>query len=222
MLISVTADIVLFSIKENNVQVLLIKRGGHPFLDHWALPGGFAESDETIFETAKRELYEETSIKDIPIEEIGVFSSPNRDPRSWTMTDSFLAIVDKDKIKPIAGDDAKDAKWFALNEIPTLAFDHDRILRDAVPKLKEKIHFEPIGFELLPDVFTMPQLQALYESILNVKFDRRNFANKILKLGLLEEYGERPKNKGSRIPIKYTLKKENNAKLKSSGCRLEF
>ena len=111
---SVTADIVLFSIKENKVQVLLIKRGGHPFLDHWALPGGFAESDETIFDTAKRELYEETSIKDIPIEEIGVFSSPNRDPRSWTMTDSFLAIVDKDKIKPIAGDDAKDAKWFDI------------------------------------------------------------------------------------------------------------
>lgn len=111
---SVTADIVLFSIKENKVQVLLIKRGGHPFLDHWALPGGFAESDETIFDTAKRELYEETSIKDIPIEEIGVFSSPNRDPRSWTMTDSFLAIVDKDKIKPIAGDDAKDAKWFSI------------------------------------------------------------------------------------------------------------
>ena len=111
---SVTADIVLFSIKENKVQVLLIKRGGHPFLDHWALPGGFAESDETIFDTAKRELYEETSIKDIPIEEIGVFSSPNRDPRSWTMTDSFLAIVEKDKIKPIAGDDAKDAKWFDI------------------------------------------------------------------------------------------------------------
>ena len=111
---SVTADIVLFSIKENKAEVLLIKRGGHPFLDHWALPGGFAESDETIFNTAKRELYEETSIKDIPIEEIGVFSSPNRDPRSWTMTDAFMAVVDKDKIKPIAGDDAKDAKWFSI------------------------------------------------------------------------------------------------------------
>ena len=144
----------------------------------------------------------------------------------WAFPGGFMHI-DEDtescaRSNVVGGDDAKDARWFALNEIPTLAFDHDRILRDAVHKLKEKIHFEPIGFELLPDVFTMPQLQELYESILNVKFDRRNFANKILKLGLLEEYGERPKNKGSRIPINYTFNKENYAKLKSSGFRLEF
>lgn len=112
---SVTADIVLLSIKDNKPKVLLIKRGEHPFLDHWALPGGFAEKDETIFETASRELYEETSIENIPIEELGVFSSPNRDPRSWTMTDAFISIVDEKEIKPLAGDDAKDAKWFDIS-----------------------------------------------------------------------------------------------------------
>lgn len=112
---SVTADIVLLSIRKGKPKILLIKRGGHPFLDYWALPGGFAEKNETIFETAQRELYEETSIKNIPMEELGVFSSPNRDPRSWTMTDAFLSVVDEKKIKPIAGDDAKDAKWFDIS-----------------------------------------------------------------------------------------------------------
>lgn len=111
---SVTVDIVLFSIKENSIKILLIKRGGHPYLDYWALPGGFTESEETTYESAKRELWEETTIKDIPFEELGVFSSPNRDPRNWTMTDAFIAIANEDKVKPIANDDAREALWFHI------------------------------------------------------------------------------------------------------------
>ncbi|MGN1132208.1 MAG: NUDIX domain-containing protein, partial [Ruminococcus sp.] len=103
---SVTVDMILFSIKENNISVLLIKRGGHPYLDYWALPGGFTESKETVYESAERELFEETNLKDIPLEELGVFSEPSRDPRSWTMTDAFFSVVDRDKIAPKAGDDA--------------------------------------------------------------------------------------------------------------------
>ncbi|MGN0460464.1 MAG: NUDIX domain-containing protein [Ruminococcus sp.] len=111
---SVTVDMVLFSIKENNISVLLIKRGGHPYLDYWALPGGFTESKETVYESAERELFEETNLKDIPLEELGVFSEPSRDPRSWTMTDAFFAVVDRDKIAPKAGDDARDVLWFDI------------------------------------------------------------------------------------------------------------
>jgi 8-oxo-dGTP diphosphatase len=106
--------------------------------------------------------------------------------------------------------------------VPALAFDHDRILRVALKTLKEKIHFIPIGFELLPQVFTMPQLQELYESILEVKFDRRNFSNKMLKLGILTEVGQRPKNAGSRIPVNYSFNPESYTELKSKGFRLEF
>lgn len=112
---SVTVDIALFSIKENNISVLLIKRGGHPYLDYWALPGGFTESKETVYKSAERELFEETNLSDIPLEELGVFSEPSRDPRSWTMTDAFFSVVDKDKISPKAGDDAKDALWFEID-----------------------------------------------------------------------------------------------------------
>jgi 8-oxo-dGTP diphosphatase len=103
-----------------------------------------------------------------------------------------------------------------------LAFDHDRILRVALKTLKEKIHFMPIGFELLPEVFTMPQLQSLYEAILEVKFDRRNFANKMLKLGILNEVGERAVNAGPRIPVKYSFNSDKYSELKSKGFRLEF
>lgn len=218
---SITTDCVIFGYDvKDGLSLLLIERKAEPFKGRWAFPGGFMHIDEDTESCARRELQEETALTAAVLEQLGCYSDVNRDPRERVVTIAYYGIIKKSNV--VGGDDAKDARWFALNEIPTLAFDHDRILRDAVHKLKEKIHFEPIGFELLPDVFTMPQLQELYESILNVKFDRRNFANKILKLGLLEEYGERPKNKGSRIPINYTFNKENYAKLKSSGFRLEF
>lgn len=218
---SITTDCVIFGYDvKDGLSLLLIERKAEPFKGRWAFPGGFMHIDEDTESCARRELQEETALTATVLEQLGCYSDVNRDPRERVVTIAYYGIIKKSNV--VGGDDAKDARWFALNEIPTLAFDHDRILRDAVNKLKEKIHFEPIGFELLPDVFTMPQLQELYESILNVKFDRRNFANKILKLGLLEEYGERPKNKGSRIPIKYTFNKENYAKLKCSGFRLEF
>lgn len=218
---SITTDCVVFGydVKEG-LSLLLIERKAEPFKGRWAFPGGFMHIDEDAETCARRELQEETALTAAVLEQLGCYSDVNRDPRERVVTIAYYGIIKKSKV--VGGDDAKDAKWFPLNEIPTLAFDHDRILRDAINKLKEKIHFEPIGFELLPDVFTMPQLQELYESILNVKFDRRNFANKILKLGLLEEFGERPKNQGTRIPIKYTFNKENYNKLKSSGFRLEF
>lgn len=114
------------------------------------------------------------------------------------------------------------AKSFSIEDIPSLAFDHDRILRVALKALREKIHFEPIGFELLPEVFTMPQLQYLYESILDVKFDRRNFANKMLKLGILDKVDDGIVRKGTRNPINYTFTIENYNQMKSKGFRLEF
>ena len=119
-------------------------------------------------------------------------------------------------------DDAAQAKWFPIGNIPPLAFDHDRILRVALKALREKIHFEPVGFELLPEVFTMPQLQDLYESVLEVKFDRRNFASKMLKFGLLKEVDDGTIRKGTRIPIKYSFNPDSYAQMKAKGFRLEF
>ena len=218
---AVTTDCVIFGYdSKEGLSVLLIKRGVEPYKDHWAFPGGFIRMDEDAETGARRELKEETGFDTSYVEQFGCFSEVNRDPRERVITIAFYALVKKSEVR--GGDDAADAHWFPIDNIPPLAFDHDRILRVALQTLKEKIHFMPIGFELLPAVFTMPQLQELYESILEVKFDRRNFSNKMLKLGILSEVGERPKNAGSRIPIQYRFNKEQYEQLKSKGFRLEF
>lgn len=218
---SVTTDCVIFGYDtKEGLSVLLIKRGIEPFKDHWAFPGGFIKMDEDAETGARRELREETSLETAHIEQFGCFSEVNRDPRERVITIAYYALVKKSDV--VGGDDASEAHWFPIDNVPPLAFDHDRILRVALKTLKEKIHFMPIGFELLPSVFTMPQLQELYESILEVKFDRRNFSNKMLKLGILTVVGERPKNAGTRIPITYKFNEDNYNELKSKGFRLEF
>ena len=218
---SVTTDCVIFGYDtKEGLSVLLIKRGIEPFKDHWAFPGGFIKMDEDAETGARRELREETSLETAHIEQFGCFSEVNRDPRERVITIAYYALVRKSEV--VGGDDASEAHWFPIDNVPPLAFDHDRILRVALKTLKEKIHFMPIGFELLPSVFTMPQLQELYESILEVKFDRRNFSNKMLKLGILTVVGERPKNAGSRIPVTYKFNVDNYNELKSKGFRLEF
>lgn len=217
---AVTTDCVIFGFDADGLSVLLIERGIEPFKGCWAFPGGFMQMDEDADTCARRELEEETGLKADYVEQFGTFSDVNRDPRGRTVTIAHYALVKKSEVK--GADDAAQAKWFPIGNIPPLAFDHDRILRVALKALKEKIHFEPVGFELLPQVFTMPQLQDLYESILEVKFDRRNFASKMLKLGILSEVNDGTVRKGTRNPIKYCFNKETYLQMKSKGFRLEF
>lgn len=217
---SVTTDCVIFGYDGKDLKVLLIERGIEPFKGKWALPGGYLQMDESAMEGAKRELAEETGLTDAFIEQFHTFSAVDRDPRGRVITIAYLALVKISEVK--GGDDAAKAKWFKIAEIPQLAFDHDLILREAMSALRQKIHFKPIGFELLPEVFTMPQLQHLYECILDVSFDRRNFASKMLHFGILDDTGDRPQNSSSRIPVKYRFNREMYDRLKSKGFRLEF
>ncbi|MBQ5912398.1 MAG: NUDIX hydrolase [Bacteroidaceae bacterium] len=217
---AVTADCVIFGFDGVSIKVLLIQRGIEPYKGQWAFPGGFLKMNETVEECAKRELEEETGLKSASVEQFYTFSAVNRDPRERVITVAHYALVRLSEVK--GGDDAASAKWFAMNEIPSLAFDHDHILRLAVKCLKERICFEPIGFELLPEVFTMTELQNLYEAILEVKFDRRNFYNKMLKLGILSDAEPRPANTSRRTPCKYRFNAEKYAELKQKGFRLEF
>lgn len=218
---AVTTDCVIFGYDyKDGLSVLLIRRGIEPFKDCWAFPGGFIRMDEDAETCARRELKEETGFEVSYVEQFGCFSDVNRDPRERVITIAYYALVKKADVK--GADDASEARWFPIASVPSLAFDHDRILRVALKTLKEKIHFMPIGFELLSEVFTMPQLQGLYEAILEVKFDRRNFANKMLKLNILTEVGSRPVNSGSRIPNNYSFNYDKYIELKSKGFRLEF
>ena len=217
---AVTTDCVIFGYDGKELKVLLIERGIEPFKGCWAFPGGFLNMDEDALAGARRELKEETGLEDAFIEQFHTFSEPGRDPRGRVIMIAHYALGKIQEVE--GGDDAAQARWFPIGEVPPLAFDHDRILRMAMSRLKEKIHFEPVGFELLPDVFTMPQLQNLYEAILEVHFDRRNFASKMLKLGILEDTGDRPAGASSRIPVSYRFNKEKYNELKAKGFRLEF
>ena len=227
---AVTADSVVFGYDGKVLKILLIKRGQEKeasttaFVGEWALPGGFldVERDKTVAPTAARELKEETGLK-ISVKEfneVGTYSDIKRDPRERVITVAHYVLVKLSQVQ--ADTDADKAEWFTLADVPSLAFDHDKILRDAFSRLKQDIHFKPVGFELLPEVFTLPQLQNVYESILEVKFDRRNFANKMKHYGILTEVDDGTPRHGTRTPLKYKFEKENYERLKGNGFQLEF
>ena len=217
---AVATDCVIFGFDGMSIRVLLIQRGIEPYKGQWALPGGFVGIDESAEECARRELQEETGLAGVSVEQFHTFSDINRDPRERVISIAYYALVKLSEVR--GGDDASKAQWFSYNDIPSLAFDHDRILRMALRHLRDRICFEPVGFDLLPEVFTMTELQRLYEAILGVKFDRRNFYNKMLKLGVLTSAEPRPENASRRIPSKYRFNAEKYAELKQRGFRLEF
>lgn len=185
---AVTTDCVVFGFDGHDLKILLIERGLEPYKGCWAFPGGFLQMDETAEQGALRELKEETGLDLRYIKQVGAFSDVDRDPRSRVITIAFYALAKKSAVQ--GGDDAAKAQWFSLNDVPRLAFDHDFILRKTMQKLRQDIHFEPIGFGLLDEQFTIPELQRLYEAILGVQFDRRNFYKKMLQTGILDEVGE--------------------------------
>ena len=217
---AVTTDCVIFGFDGSELQVLLIERGIEPFKGKWASPGGFLNMDETAGEGAMRELKEETGLENAYIEQFNTYSEPGRDPRERVITIAHYALVRIQEVK--GGDDAAKAQWFPIDEVPQLAFDHDKILRDAMRKLRERIHFEPIGFELLPEKFTMRELQILYESILGVKFDRRNFAKKMMHYELLNQLDETVRPTAKRDALLYSFNKDNYELFKKKGFQLEF
>lgn len=217
---AVTTDCVIFGFDGQGLQVLLVERGIEPYKGRWAFPGGFLRMDESAYEGALRELKEETRLATAYLKQLHTFSEVDRDPRERVITIAYYALVKQTEVK--GGDDAAKAEWFPLAEIPPLAFDHDKILEKAVAELRHQIHFEPIGFELLPEKFTMSQLQRLYESILGVEFDRRNFSKKMLHLGFLVPLEETSRNDRGREAYLYRFDAERYREFKQSGFRIEF
>ncbi|MBQ7279638.1 MAG: NUDIX hydrolase [Bacteroidales bacterium] len=182
---AVATDCVVFGFNGRELKVLLIERGIEPYKGMWAFPGGFMRMDESAEDCARRELKEETGLDLKYIKQLGAFSGVNRDPRERVVSIAFYSLARQSEVR--GGDDAVGAKWWSINEVPQLAFDHDFILRQAMNRLRQDIHFEPIGFGLLEEQFTIADLQRLYESVLGVSFDRRNFYRKILQTGILQE-----------------------------------
>jgi len=187
---SVTVDVIIFTLNEDDLQVLLIQRGHPPFEGMWAIPGGFVGIDESIEGAAMRELEEETGVCDVYLEQLYTFGDLNRDPRGRVITVTYLALVPADAVQPHAGHDAADARWWSVYDLPPLAFDHADILTYALQRLRYKLEYTAVGFELLPETFTLSELQAAYEIILGEELDKRNFRRKILSADVIEETGE--------------------------------
>lgn len=215
---SVTTDCVIFGFDGIKLKALLIERGLEPYKGKWALPGGFLRMDEDAEQGALRELKEETGLEAAYIKQFHTFTAPNRDPRERVITIAHYALVCLQDVA--GGDDAARAEWFALDNVPALAFDHDQILRIAISELRRQIHFEPVGFELLPKQFTIKELQALYEAILEVKFDRRNFYKKMQHLELLTQVNA--ESTAKKQPFLFEFNKDKYNEFKNRGFRLEF
>lgn len=197
---SVTVDIVLFTILQEELKVLLVKRKHWPFEGYWALPGGFIGMAESLDDAAYRELKEETNVdrEAVYLEQLYTFGAPNRDPRTRVITVAYFALVGADKIDPKAADDAADVGWFSAYHPLKLAFDHAEILNYAITRLRYKLEYSAVGFQLLPETFTLRELQQAYEIILGEKLDKGNFRSKLRKTDVIEptkryrETGGRP------------------------------
>lgn len=218
-----TIDCVVFGLDEQDLlKVMLIQRNIPPFKGEWALPGGFVRVEESLEAAALRELREETGIENVFLEQLYTFGSINRDPRERVVTVAYYALVNLSEHRIKATTDASDAAWFPLVELPRLAFDHDQILATALLRLKGKVRYEPIGFELLPKKFTLSQLQKLYEIILGQKLDKRNFRKKILKMNLLIELDEIQKDVSHRAARLYQFDEDKYLQLKEKGFNFEI
>lgn len=187
---ALTVDCVVFGYEEGQLRLLLIQRAQPPFEGRWALPGGFVEMDEDLETAARRELEEETGVKRIFLEQLSAFGDPGRDPRERVVTVAWWAMIRLSDQKVRAADDAREAEWFSIEELPALAFDHDRIVGCAIERLRGKVRHQPVGFELLPRKFTLTQLQRLYETVLGEELDKRNFRRKVQSTGVLQELDE--------------------------------
>ncbi len=217
---ALAVDAVVFGANKSSLDVLLIQRAGEPFRGQWALPGGFVNVGENTDAAVKRELREETGIKTSRLEQLRTFSAGKRDPREHVVSVAHLALVRPDQHKPKAASDAKAVRWFPMSALPKLAFDHSEIIAVALDRLRSKVRYAPLGFDLLNQEFTLAELQTLYENILGRKLDKRNFRKKMVESGLLTPTALTP---NTRPPsMLYTFNAVEYERLTKAGTNFVF
>jgi len=194
---ALTVDIVIFTLRDNLLQVLLIRRLNQPFAGCWALPGGFVEERESLEQAATRELEEETGIQNVYLEQLYTYGDPERDPRGRVVTVAYYALIPAGAlVRSEGGSDSSQARWFPINELPELAFDHAEIVTYALRRLRYKLEYSAVGFELLPGEFTLTEIQHTYEIILGEALDKRNFRRRLLDSGIIEPTQEKRGGEG--------------------------
>jgi 8-oxo-dGTP diphosphatase len=190
----VSVDVVIFTLYEDDLHILLIKRKHDPYIHHWAIPGGFVDMGESLEEAARRELEEETGVRDVYLEQLYTFGDVDRDPRGRVVSVAYFALVARMAVQ--GGSDASEARWWSTRALPPLAFDHGDIVKYALKRLRYKLEYSAVGFQLLPDTFTLTELQQCYETVLGEPLDKRNFRRKILQAQVIEEAGMRREGEG--------------------------
>ncbi|MFT3674344.1 MAG: NUDIX domain-containing protein [Chitinophagaceae bacterium] len=223
--IKVAVDAIVFGYsKTDGVSVLLIQRRYDPYKSSWALPGGFVLEHESLEEAVKRELKEETGATVNYLEQLYTFGEPGRDPRQRIIAVAYFALVKSGKYQELkATTDAENAQWFPISQLPRLAFDHREIVRVAIERVRTKIRYQPIGFELLDKKFPFSDLEKLYTVLLDRPIDRRNFAKKIMALGILDETNELAKTDGKGRPSKmYQFNRQRYQQLLKEGIHFEI
>jgi 8-oxo-dGTP diphosphatase len=223
--IKVAVDAIVFGYsKQDGVSVLLIQRKYEPFKNSWALPGGFVLENESLEEAVTRELSEETGITVNYLEQLYTFGNPHRDPRQRVISVSYFALVKSAQYQQLkASTDAENAQWFSIKSLPKLAFDHHNILALAVERVRAKLRYQPIGFELLDKKFPFADLEKLYMALLDREIDRRNFSKKMLALDILDETNELAKTEGKGRPSKmYQFNKKRYQQLLKEGINFEI
>jgi 8-oxo-dGTP diphosphatase len=194
---SVTVDVVIFTLQERELHVLLVKRKHWPFEGRWAIPGGFVNLNESLETAARRELEEETGVRNIYLEQLYTFGDPKRDPRTRVISVAYIALVSADTQTLRVSDESTDVRWFPVRALPgPLAFDHDAILAAGLDRLRSKLEYTTLAFQLLPEVFSILELKQIYEQILDEKLDKGNFYRKIKDAKVLEDTGMRREGRG--------------------------
>ena len=187
----VTVDLVLFTVNENRLKVMLVKRAEEPFRNDWSLPGGFIKKGESLDDAAQRVLVEKTTVSDVYMEQLYTFGTPKRDPRSRVITVAYIALIPWQSLPQPESEKITDLTWLPVDHLPKLAFDHKEIIHYAVTRLRAKVSYSNIVYGLMPKQFRLSELQSMYECIINDKLDKRNFRKRMLATGLLKETGKK-------------------------------
>lgn len=215
-------DCVIFGFQRSRLKILLVKHAAGIIKDRWALPGGFVAYNEDIDQAASRLLYDLTGVENLYLEQLKAFGNVDRYPTKRVITIAYFALTRPEEYKLLPGFTASDAQWFDLDAIPDLPYDHEEILRFGWNRLKRKVKYEPIGFNLLPHKFTLFQLQELYEAILEIKVDKPNFRRKIMKMGLLLKCDEKQMGVSHRAATMYRFDQKIYRQLREEGFIFEF
>jgi 8-oxo-dGTP diphosphatase len=203
----VTVDLVIFTVNEDRLQVLLVRRAEEPYMGFWSIPGGFLHKGESLEDAAARVMKEKTGVNGVYLEQLYTFGEPERDPRARIITVTYLALIPWQNLPQPESRKVSGLSWFAIDQAPQLAFDHQEILEYALSRLRAKAGYSNIVYGLLPEAFRLSDLQKMYEIIFNQKLDKRNFRKRMLGSGLLQETGKKELSGAHRPAMLYQFKK---------------